>query len=536
MASLGLSVTRLDIQHAEQLPQPSIIMRDRRQVEIRQSYGMPDAGEIRDYTLEVYLFLPRQMGVTAATYPKAEFYTGATSYLRLDAPGRSIHQLADLDDFRSPLAQVHDTLPSLLAPRAPPTEPLVSLVQLHAHELAESVVAGFSEIREALKVPATALVPQQDILVRMQNLLDDCEQALVAVRQVRAEVDAFGGLCHPGLERALAFAEEFVSAVQDEQVALLSQQVQTSALLRDGTGLWVRALLLLARFAQEQARLRLEAGYALPYEEPREYFAYRLGLLKKNLQQALYLNTREAAADNYLRNSAAMVAAGLAATWAFIAQAPMQFGQVNAGAQVALLGSAVGAYMLKDRIKEWTREYLTRRLRIDDYSRRIIPDALARFGLTGMSGRARERVRFMKPQEVDPEVHALRMLHRSVMGTGLELEEVLFYRRRLTLKATTRSRAPAGFGIRDILRLNLSALTRRLDDPMDDVSFYDAPSGRFVRDHLPKVYHANMLLAVASSHLPTRWLGRYRLVLNQDGLLRVEPVVMRSGRRPDKLV
>ena len=97
----------------------------------------------------------------------------------------------------------------------------------------------------------------------------------------------------------------------------------------------------LAQFAVEESKLRLEAGYALPWDEPREYFAYRLGLLKKNLQQALYLNTRQLQRDNYLRNSAAMVGAGLAATWTFLAQTPMPASAaVDSRAQMVLLAIA----------------------------------------------------------------------------------------------------------------------------------------------------------------------------------------------------
>ncbi len=510
------------------LSRPNVIMRDRRQVEVRQAYPLPSRGETTNYTLDLFLFLPRTMGVNPATYPKADFYTDTHVYMRLDAPGRTVAELADLKaDQRSPLAQVHATLPRLLEARAPQTEPLVSLCQLHAHELSEAVVASFSAAARSVR---DGDFGSPDAFEKhVQKLLVDSELSLVALRQVRAEAEAFGPLCHPGLQRALEFSEEYFSAVLDEQVALLSEAVRDSATLRDGSGTAVRVLLHLAAFAVEESKLRLEAGYAVPWDDQREYFAYRLGLLKKELQQALYLNTRELKGDNYIRNSAAMVAAGLAATWAFVTQANMQLGQVTTGTQYALLGSAVGAYMLKDRIKEWTRDYLLRRVKLDDYSRAVVPETLARFGLHGVGGRARERMRFVKPDDVEPEVRALRLFHRSVMGTGVELEEVIHYRRRLTLSATDKATVPPGFGIREILRLNTHALTRRLDDPLDEVTFYDAPNGRFRRDSLPKVYHANLVVKVAADHAPLHWVSRSRLVLNQDGLVRVEPVVTRTA-------
>lgn len=505
---------------------PSVQARDRRQVEVRQAYLLPRGPDPLDYQLDVFLFLPRTLGVTSSTYPRADFYSDATVYMRLDAPGRSLRELADLNHPRNPLSSIHATLPRLLHPEAPPTEPLSSLCQLHAHELSEAVVNACSALASRARRGAH---PRGDAFIKqIDAFLKDGEQALLALIQVRTEAESYGPLCAPQLTRALAFAEEYVSSILDEQVALLSQAIKESPTMRDGQGTAVKALLLLGQFAVEQARLRLESGYAVPWDEPKDYYTYRLGLLKKNLQQALYLNTRELPADNFVRNSAAMLGAGLAATWAFLSQVPMlQFGQVGLRTQMYLLASAVSAYMLKDRIKEWTREYLTRRMRSDDFNRGIYSDALARFGLSQLSGRAREKVLFMRPDQLDQEVRDIRMLHRSVVGTGLELEEVLYYRRRLSLRAAKGAKLPPGFGVREILRINTRHFTTRLDDPLEDVNYFDAPTGNFTRAQLPKVYHANLVLRISARHAPEHWLTRWRLVLTQDGLQRAQPVVTR---------
>ena len=249
---------------------PAVILRDRRQVEIKQAYALPHAGETRNYQLDVFLFMPRHMGVNASNYKGADFYNDATVYLRLDAPGRTLRELSDLEDERSPLGKVHRTLPLLLGKGAPQTEPLAALCKLHAHELSEAVISAYASMARRA---SSGLVGSADALMRDVNvLLEDSRRALVAMRQVRAELDAFGVLCHPELVRAMGFAEEYVSAALDEQVALLSEAVRDSEALRDGHGTGVRVLLVLAGFALEEAKLRMESGYALPWDEPREYF------------------------------------------------------------------------------------------------------------------------------------------------------------------------------------------------------------------------------------------------------------------------
>src|SRR5207249_342127 len=94
-----------------------------------------------------------------------------------------------------------------------------------------------------------------------------------------------------------------------------------------------------------------------------EYFAFRQSFLKKAVQQALYVDTRRLAGDTFVRNATGAVAAGLAATWALVAQLPMQIKDLPPTTQTVLLGAPVVAYIAKDRIKELTREWLSRRVR-----------------------------------------------------------------------------------------------------------------------------------------------------------------------------
>src|SRR5690606_1638321 len=115
-----------------------------------------------------------------------------------------------------------------------------------------------------------------------------------------------------------------------------------------------------------------EQGFALPWGNSPEYYGYRIGLLKKELQRSLYLNTRNTARDPFVTNAAAMVAAGLAATWATLAALPLWTGKWTSTEGIYFLALAVGAYILKDRIKEWTRVMLAKRFLRFDYNRRIV--------------------------------------------------------------------------------------------------------------------------------------------------------------------
>jgi hypothetical protein len=328
---------------------------------------------------------------------------------------------------------------------------------------------------------------------------------------------------------ALAFAEEYASAVVDERLSELAKLIDETPALRDGSGAATRMRLVLARTAEQVTRRRREQGFAVPWGDSPEYFTYRLGLLKKELQRALYVDTRANARDPFYRNSAAMVAAGLAATWATLAQIPLLTGGLTSSQSVAFVAAAVGAYVLKDRIKEWSRNVLSQKLLRWDHDRHIVGTALARVGLGSFGGRAQERVRYVSDDDVPSEVAALRMNYRTVRGLQPELEHVLHYERKVTFFCDSPDPVPEGFGVQELFRLSLDEIVKRLDDPVDEVSFYDDRTGTFQQHQMPKVYHLNLVLAATDKASGEQELSRWRVVVNQQGIVHIDPVLTRRA-------
>jgi hypothetical protein len=56
------------------------------------------------------------------------------------------------------------------------------------------------------------------------------------------------------------------------------------------------------------------------------------------------------------------------------------------------------------------------------------------------------------------------------------------------------------------------------------VRFYDYKTGRFNGAEVPKVHHLNLLLLSTDHHLRVRTLARVRVVANQRGVVRLDPV------------
>jgi len=256
-------------------------------------------------------------------------------------------------------------------------------------------------------------------------------------------------------------------------------------------------------------------------EVSREYFLYRRSLLKKAVHQALWVRTRRRQVDSYLRNAAGMVAAGMAATWALIAQVPTQVLALSPAAQAVMFVVPVIGYVLKDRIKELTKEWMIRRMREYDQETELVGSQLARSNLGSLCGTLREQVRFL--DQTPDDVLAIRQRGRSIAGARIGGEVVLAYRRKLDIVAPRdgQLRATDELALRQILRLNLRHFMTRLDDRDQIVRHYDPSIGGFATHEIAKVYHLNVVVRIGGPD-PGARLERWRVVFSREGIERIE--------------
>lgn len=516
---------------------PVLVTRDRRTLELRQFYVLPRPDDAAlSYGLDVYLFFAPGFGLTPQTWDQSGFYRDAQLFMRLHAPALSMHDLSRLDVPNNPIDLLRQRLPMLLHDSAPSGASLTALAQMFGAELTDALYREVWWLRQKIKALANVQdvsdVHQavHDVVHSISHFCRDSLQSMAVLQRMRVEAQAYQGIAHPSLLPSLAFAEEYSCAMLDEGLSTLAHEIDHATRMRDGTGAAVRSRLMIAHMLEQLNHRRRAQGFALPSTDAGEYYTYRIGLIKKELQRALYVNTRSLQRDPFYANSAAMVAAGLAATWATLAQIPLLTGRWNEKEGMILFAAAVGAYVLKDRIKEWVRNRLSRRWIQWDHDHKIMGDALRHVGLGAFTGRARERMRWLEDADVPEGISTLRSSERTVRGVSTELEQVLHYRRILTFEPAGTSPLPRGYGIQEILRLSLDDILRRLDDPKDEVAYYDEVSGKFAQTALPKVYHLNVVHVATDLQSGQQILSRARVVLNQKRLLRIEPVASRENQ------
>jgi hypothetical protein len=228
------------------------------------------------------------------------------------------------------------------------------------------------------------------------------------------------------------------------------------------------------------------------------------------------------------------VGAFIAAVWAFFSN-PALFGSVTINSVTfAVLFVAVFAYILKDRMKEITKQYLSARMRywLPDRDRKILPSGLA-VGSDRPIGRIREYIDFVVPAALDPGVRELRNAVHTV-GLGEDVaESILHYGKIIDLR-TGAANARMQDGIKDMLRFSVRHLLTHLDESPEVLHAFD-PETRTAK-HVAggHVYHVNVVVSHASCGSDGRGqkpvLERIRLILTKRGIVRVEPVSIDRGQ------
>lgn len=502
--------------------------RDRLTLELRQFLPLwsqdqqaPIAKDSVQYTLEVYFFFPQSFGISQRTWSKDAFYTHSSFLLRWQAPAMTLHQLADPGFPTNPAGLILDALsrPEELSTRG--TSQITTFAQMLGTELSDALSLEAQGVERALHL-SDLDERRSEVTARIRSLCRDVRAALRTLRRVRLAVRASDAAVERRGYAVLLFAEEYLALRVQTRLADLGALIDAQAALRDGTGTALALRLELLR-TLDVIRQRVEReGLTSLSEFAGEYTTYRLSLIKKELQRAVYIKVREQGRDRFYAHSAAMAAAGLAAIWSTFARLPgleLDLTSVNG---LAVAAAGVGAYILKDRIKDWTKGKLLQAWRPWDRRYRMRGDAPSVGGLQVLEGDSWEKAGWVAGSSVPVDVERLRKLHRTVRGATTEAEQVLCYRRRLSFMRRTPDAVPSGYGVLAMLRFSVDDIVRRLDDPTQLFAVYNRSEGRFESLSLPKVYHLNVVVAARQHNSNEAAYRRARVILNKEGIVRIE--------------
>jgi hypothetical protein len=529
----------------------TVAVHDRTQIETVFDYYLyrgtrDEAAKARDKTLrykvEAFLFLPRQFGLDQITYPKDRFYSDVRPLIRFREPKLGFKQMLGLKPgAQSPLVFLKQYIASLEQGQLlEPIQNAVDEVRLFACSYVSNFLRGIDRSRKRMsgfkgKTPAEGGEELSKAFARMTRLLEKSHQVLVEYRALlevllklkddvseplRHEMKLIDEYCYyrfrDGIAYLILMSNEHRSGDGPAEIQAFSAKVAELLAAHDA-------------HAEQAGYMRIQPDST---EALKERFVHRRGELKRRIWEVLFLEIRSVAMLAIQRQTGAMIAAGVAAIWALLAQLyvlriamnPRKLNDLWGISGILFVSIVVVAYIVKDRIKDVGRSYF-RSGKIPDHSERIWYKD--RGGKDVAVGSIKEFAKFERVDKLPERIRSMReRICSGGRGTDESIDYVLRYTKDIVLSSDIKilNRYPLR-AVHDILRLNIDACLPRLGEPSRFLNVV-ANDGEVHAVQFPKVYYLDMALSYSKrtrkGEVEEQALDYFRLVVDKNGLLRTE--------------
>lgn len=479
---------------------------DRNQLEFNLTYLIHPGARHQRYVAEMYLFVPRILGLDQYSYHANDFFTDMAAFLRLKTPTVPLKKLGSAKTT----ARRKRLIKLLRNPDMDDAE-AVRLLKLVACIFRSACWARARPVIVALD--AGSAVDKARLIAVADEIAAARAQLAELAPLACGLPDGQEGICE-----TWAAADEYTSLVTQNVCTALVQAIDRHPKSRSAARARFTAI------AVEQAKYRRAMGYLTVLEEgvDNEAFVYQRRILQHTVRSVLYLDARpDDRAAQLAADLVGMVAAAIAMLFAVLAAMYAQLEWQNSWPFVIAM---VFSYMVKDRIKEWGRRMLGLR------ARRFLPDRVSRVrDLSGtVIGRCAEYVRVVDPDVVDVQVIARRHeRHPTSLSEDGRPESVIHYCKRVTLEPALLGEAVHGTeGLNDIIRLSLRRFRERMDARVEEHAVVDPDTGEVRMVKCARVYHLHAVLRLSVLGDQARTTEEHVLVvLDQKGIRRMEPVL-----------
>lgn len=498
--------------------QQAVKPHDKYQIEIKLDYQLLP-GQQTHYQVFTYIFVPHSLGITPQTYTKADFYRDIRNYIRLKTPKLILREFSQ-DEVGSPLAVLQKIVTiENWAGQPEYRDRLINNFKFLSAMLKSAIREHFNLIQKRIiEAP-----PHSKVNLLIHNLV---EEFLVETKRITDKYRSFYPVFNlPNVAEYLFTAYKLT----DESLSLLIEEsavemFQIVALyLKKGDKIDYKQKL--SDLVESETKHRRSQGYrsVLKEDDDNEEYTFRVSVLKKYASSVLYLSTAIRREGVNLEQFLFAIAAGLSMTFATIVAFYFQYryGQLTFPFFIAL----VVGYMFKDRIKELGRQLFAHYLQHLLYDRRtIIRTQNGRHKL----GILREKVSFVAEKDIPPSILQARSRDQfTELDNDGQGEYIICYAKNIVLFTAAFKEAhvdvPEITGINDIMRYDVRAYLRKMDEPVQSRSYLEAGQLKTVSCH--KVYHLNFISRYRSiKPQPGELDRRLRLVLNREGIKRAENV------------
>lgn len=481
----------------------NVKIHDKFSVEIKLGYSAKRSSKINDYSINTWFFIPYSLDINRYTYNKDQFYSDLKTNLRLTTPVFLLREIAEGKE--SPFHLLEISFKNIS----------VQPIRTNKEEYEYQIKMFHSILKSSLR---------NEIQHIFENVVEEDRQFLISsyLNNVKVILNRYRKLRRIINTPTVSF--EFMNYY------LLSDEFMSN-LVEQNTAHLLRALKknFTSDYKSNKSKLLNLIKSEIDYKEENDYpiikksssdnngeLIYRWGVLKKYFESQLFLESRKRKDGVFIEQILYSLAAGISMIFATAIAFSFQskFGNFTIPLFIALVVS----YMLKDRIKELARYYISGKLNksLFDHKNTIQIKANQKIGW------CKESFDFVNEENIPKKI--LKIRNRSqimeVENKGAN-EKIFIYRKLIRLNRRKLNQNYKHYeisGINDIVRFNISRLVKNMDNPK--VPAYVLTEDGYDKIMGDKIYFINFIMKFKFED--TTNYCRYRIVFNRDGIKKVE--------------
>lgn len=497
-----------------ELHDSSIEKHDRYNFEAKLDYHLENDIMKNQYELEMYFFVPNALQINSRTYSDKQFFADLHNYIRFKTPQMTIAGILNQENSLSPLVIINSHIDLLQNGETDPSH--LSRIQYELRVLGcivkSSLRDQFEIIIKSIETPDDFNENKQIWIEFLQNIKNLQKTLRNLERQLH--IPQISTTIHD----TFTFVDKFVSRQITENCASLYQKVITL----DSSYPDIQDLLRDILKYEGENKTSLDSKFNIQKDTRNESFTYWDGILKKYVQNVLYLNLQPSKQKSATLEILYSFAAGIAMFLSIV----LGFLIVDRFTENSSIyfGLLIVIYMLKDRFKDWIR------LASNKFVQSYFPDR--RFSIydeanNNKIGICKESMRFLSMEEVPQEILNFRGQGAKSLIEHEGKPEIIFrYVKNVILDTSEIKEFHERHGdVNDIIRFNVRNFLNYADDPISKELLWNQEKQKVEQISCNKVYHLNIVFKLRPTNSKKEFhhifYKKIRVVIDQNGIQRV---------------
>ena len=473
-------------------------------IEFKFGFNSKEDGVRDDFSVNAWLFVPNSLDINPENYGKKQFYRDIKSNIRLITPVYLMREIAQDDSL--PLTSLKRALERVVV------NPQKAYLDAYEYHLKMFAAIFKSALRDqAAHISAARSLDTAHYLVN--DYVDSTRQVLSKFRSFYRIIDV--PTVADKTRSYFHLCDEFMSHVVEMRTIRLIRKIDAS----EDSEKYAQTREMFLDLIMEERRYKVASEYGTLNLNDRHdrQLVYHRGMLKKFIESELYIRLDKKKDGVAVEQLYYSIAAGVAMIFATAVawHTQVKYGNITWPLFIVLVIS----YMLKDRIKDLLRYYFAHKLGNKYFDKKAtITIADNKVGVI------KEGFDFISESKTPSDVLQLREKSSFVEEESHIFEEkILLYRKHVTIdnKALSENDDYPMRGINEVMRLHLTRLTQKMDNPSVPIDFVDQ-EGQIHSTNVKKIYHVNLVFQL--QHDGATEYHHFRIVMTRNGVLSIEEI------------